>query len=82
MGDSIVTPELPPLPVGDTPNSPMESRDIPTPSRALVIVAHPDDAEFQCGGTLAKWAAGACVINHLVLTDGAKGTWDPDQKAD
>ena len=52
----------------------MASRDLPTPKRALVIVAHPDDAEFQCGGTLAKWAAAGCVINHLVLTDGAKGT--------
>jgi LmbE family N-acetylglucosaminyl deacetylase len=48
-----------------------------TPARALAIVAHPDDAEFQCGATFAKWAAQGCVINHLVCTDGAKGTWDP-----
>lgn len=51
--------------------------DLPTPSQALAIGAHPDDIEFGCGATLAKWAAGGCVINHLVLTDGAKGTWDP-----
>ena len=74
--------QLPPLPIGDLPNGPMTSRDLPTPSRALVIVAHPDDAEFQCGGTLAKWAAAGCVINHLVLTDGAKGTWDPNQNSE
>jgi LmbE family N-acetylglucosaminyl deacetylase len=43
----------------------------------LAIVAHPDDAEFQCGATFAKWAAQGCVVNHLVCTDGAKGTWDP-----
>jgi LmbE family N-acetylglucosaminyl deacetylase len=73
---------LPPLPIGDLPDGPMASRDLPTPKRALVIVAHPDDAEFQCGGTLAKWAAAGCVINHLVLTDGAKGTWDPNQSSD
>ena len=48
------------------------------PSSALVIVAHPDDAEFQCGATLAKWARGGTVVHHLVLTDGSKGTWDPD----
>lgn len=52
--------------------------DLPTPSRALAIVAHPDDAEFQCGATFAKWAAQGCVINHLICTDGAKGTWDAD----
>lgn len=52
--------------------------DLPTPRRALAIGAHPDDIEFGCGATLAKWASKGCVINHLVLTDGSKGTWDPD----
>jgi LmbE family N-acetylglucosaminyl deacetylase len=50
--------------------------DLPTPTSALAIVAHPDDAEFQCGSTLAKWAAAGAVIHHLVCTDGSKGTWD------
>jgi LmbE family N-acetylglucosaminyl deacetylase len=54
------------------------SVDIETPKRALAIGAHPDDVEFGCGGTLAKWAAAGCEIFHLVLTDGSKGTWDPD----
>jgi len=44
----------------------------------LAIGAHPDDVEFGCGGTLAKWAAAGCEIHHLVCTDGAKGSWDPD----
>ena len=52
------------------------SVDLPTPAVALAIGAHPDDVEFGCGGTLAKWAAGGCVVHHLVLTDGSKGTWD------
>jgi LmbE family N-acetylglucosaminyl deacetylase len=56
--------------------------DLPRPARALAIGAHPDDVEFGCGATLAKWAAHGCVINHLVLTDGAKGTWDPDADTD
>jgi LmbE family N-acetylglucosaminyl deacetylase len=51
--------------------------NLPTPARALAIVAHPDDAEFQCGATFAKWADQGCIINHLVCTVGAKGTWDP-----
>lgn len=52
------------------------STNLPTPSVALAIAAHPDDVEFQCGATLAKWAAAGCVVHHLILTDGSKGTWD------
>jgi len=55
----------------------MVSRDLPTPGRALVIAAHPDDAEFGCGATLAKWASRGCKIYHLICTDGSKGSWDP-----
>ena len=54
--------------------------DLPVPVRALAIGAHPDDIDFGCGGTLAKWAAGGCHVTELVLTDGSKGSWDP--KAD
>ncbi|HET9772872.1 MAG TPA: PIG-L family deacetylase, partial [Acidimicrobiia bacterium] len=51
--------------------------DLPIPRRALAIGAHPDDIDFGCGGTLAKWAAGGCAVTELVLTDGSKGSWDP-----
>jgi LmbE family N-acetylglucosaminyl deacetylase len=54
------------------------SRDLPVPTSALAIGAHPDDVEFGCGATLAKWAAAGCTVHHLVLTDGSKGTWNPD----
>jgi len=54
------------------------SRNLPTPSAALAIGAHPDDIEFGCGATLAKWAKAGCVVHHLVCTDGSKGTWDAD----
>jgi LmbE family N-acetylglucosaminyl deacetylase len=53
------------------------TRDLPAPGVALAVGAHPDDVEFGCGGTLAKWAADGCVVHHLVCTDGSKGTWDP-----
>jgi len=46
------------------------------PGRALTIGAHPDDAEFGAGGTLARWAAAGCEISMLIVTDGSKGTWD------
>jgi LmbE family N-acetylglucosaminyl deacetylase len=51
----------------------------PAPKRALAIGSHPDDVEFGCGATLAKWAAGGCVVSHLICTDGSKGSWDPDE---
>ncbi|HET6950927.1 MAG TPA: PIG-L deacetylase family protein [Acidimicrobiales bacterium] len=53
--------------------------NLPTPARALAIGAHPDDIEFGCGATLARWAAAGCEVHHLVCTDGSKGTWDADQ---
>lgn len=52
--------------------------DLPVPGRALAIGAHPDDVEFGAGATLAKWASQGCEIFHLILTDGSKGTWDPN----
>jgi LmbE family N-acetylglucosaminyl deacetylase len=51
------------------------TRNLNTPHIALAIGAHPDDVEFGCGGTLAKWADAGATIHHLVLTDGSKGTW-------
>ena len=55
----------------------VKTRDIQTPERALAIGAHPDDTDFGCGATLAKWATDGCDVNVLVCTDGSKGTWDP-----
>ncbi|MFM2046935.1 MAG: hypothetical protein RL383_1012 [Actinomycetota bacterium] len=54
------------------------SMNMQAPGRVLAIGAHPDDVEFGCGGTLAKWAAAGAEIHHLVCTDGSKGTWNPD----
>ncbi|MBI4935806.1 MAG: PIG-L family deacetylase [Actinobacteria bacterium] len=56
----------------------LTTADLATPASVLAIGAHPDDVEFGCGATLAKWAADGCVVHHLVLTDGSKGTWNPD----
>jgi LmbE family N-acetylglucosaminyl deacetylase len=52
--------------------------NLAVPERALAIGAHPDDIEFGCGATLAKWAAAGCSVTLLVLTDGSKGTWSGD----
>lgn len=47
-----------------------------TPQRILVVLAHPDDPEFFCGATLARWAAAGHHITYWLLTCGDKGTPD------
>lgn len=47
-------------------------------SRALVITAHPDDAEFIAGGTIAKMCDLGWEVTIAVATSGDKGTRDPD----
>src|SRR4029078_9273917 len=42
----------------------------------LVVVAHPDDAEFMAAGTIGKWAQEGKEINYVVCTPGDKGTTD------
>jgi LmbE family N-acetylglucosaminyl deacetylase len=66
------------LPVGDLLRAGQVSTGLEAPSRVLAIGAHPDDIEFGCGATLARWASEGCHLHHLVLTDGSKGTWDAD----
>jgi LmbE family N-acetylglucosaminyl deacetylase len=51
--------------------------NLDVPAVALAVGAHPDDVEFGCGATLAKWAAAGCIVHHLICTDGSKGSWDP-----
>jgi LmbE family N-acetylglucosaminyl deacetylase len=47
-----------------------------SPQNILVILAHPDDPEFFCGGTLAKWAREGHHITYVLLTIGDKGFHD------
>ena len=44
---------------------------------ALIIFAHPDDAEFMCGGTVAAWAKEGTEVHYCVVTDGSAGSNDP-----
>jgi LmbE family N-acetylglucosaminyl deacetylase len=47
------------------------------PVSAMVIVAHPDDIEFGCAGTIAKWTRLGCHAVYVVVTSGNIGTHDP-----
>lgn len=44
-----------------------------TPQKILVVLAHPDDPEFFCGATLARWARAGHAITYYLLTCGDKG---------
>ena len=48
------------------------------PESALVIVAHPDDAEFMLAGTIARWTAQGTRAVFVLVTNGDKGSSDPD----
>ncbi|MBO4163275.1 PIG-L deacetylase family protein [Micromonospora antibiotica] len=64
-----------------TPASPADSdRLLPLPRsfhRVLVIAAHPDDAEFAFGATVARLTGEGAQVTYLVVTDGAQGGEDP-----
>lgn len=47
------------------------------PESAMVIVAHPDDAEFTMAGTLATWTAAGCRVTYVICTDGNAGSHEP-----
>jgi LmbE family N-acetylglucosaminyl deacetylase len=44
----------------------------------LGIFAHPDDAEIAAGGTMAKWVDAGREVHLLVLTNGDRGSQDPE----
>lgn len=58
---------------------PHEDESPMAPERVLTIGAHPDDAEFGAGATLARWADAGTEIVMCIITDGSKGSWDPHE---
>jgi len=44
--------------------------------RVLVVTAHPDDAEFGAGGTVARLAKEGRQVAYCIVTNGNKGTSD------
>lgn len=47
------------------------------PESAMAIVAHPDDIEFSCAGTMARWAKAGARISYVLCTSGDVGIADP-----
>jgi LmbE family N-acetylglucosaminyl deacetylase len=47
-------------------------------SRAAVIAAHPDDAEYSFGATVSRLASEGVGVTYIVCTDGSQGGEDPE----
>lgn len=45
--------------------------------RALVVFAHPDDAEFGTAGTIATWIGDGAEVTYVCVTDGSAGSNEP-----
>lgn len=53
-----------------------------SPQKILVVLAHPDDPEFFCGATTARWVRAGHHVSYCVLTCGDKGTKDLTIRSD
>ena len=42
----------------------------------LVVSAHPDDIEFTCAGSVARWTDEGAHVTYVIVTDGSTGTVD------
>ncbi len=63
--------------------TPPDRHELITPlERVLVIVSHPDDAEFGAAATIATLTARGISVDYVVTTDGSKGTEDSAMKPD
>jgi LmbE family N-acetylglucosaminyl deacetylase len=51
-------------------------RDDSEIERALVVVAHPDDADFGSAGTIAAWTEAGIAVTVLLCTRGEQGGFD------
>jgi LmbE family N-acetylglucosaminyl deacetylase len=49
---------------------------LPDVQRALCVVAHPDDIDFGCAGTVARWVDAGIEVAYLVVTRGDAGGFD------
>jgi LmbE family N-acetylglucosaminyl deacetylase len=45
--------------------------------RVLCVMAHPDDVDFGCAGTVAAWSKAGIEVSYCIITDGDAGGFDP-----
>lgn len=54
----------------------------PSLSSAMIVVAHADDAEYGCSGTVAQLTRKGWDVVYVLCTDGSKGSEDRDLTAE
>ena len=52
------------------------------PEKAMVIAAHPDDAEYLTSGQVSLWTRDGVEVAYTLVTNGNKGTEDPTITSD
>lgn len=50
--------------------------------RAMVVFAHPDDAEWGPAGTVARWVREGTSVEYVCVTDGSAGSNEPGMDLD
>ncbi len=58
--------------------SPYQAPDWEQVRRVLVIMAHPDDPDFTCGGAATQMARAGLEVTYMILTNGDKGNHNPE----
>jgi len=53
------------------------NKETPSPQRAMIIAAHPDDIEFVVAGTAAKWVRAGTRVRYVLVTSGDAGSHQP-----
>jgi len=49
-------------------------------AHVMVVIPHPDDAEFGVAGSVARWTREGKEVVYVLCTNGDKGTSDPNMK--
>lgn len=73
-----MTAEGTPAPTSEAPPTPTEAPHTWRPARFMVIVAHPDDADFGPAATAARWISEGSKGWLVCCTSGDAGGEDPD----
>jgi LmbE family N-acetylglucosaminyl deacetylase len=51
--------------------------DLASPTKVLVVTAHPDDVDFGVAGSVATWTDQQIEVAYCIVTDGSAGSADP-----
>jgi len=61
---------------------PPSAEPLPDVARVLGVFAHPDDADFGAGGTIARWVSEGLDVAYVIVTRGDAGGFDDTPRDD